>query len=131
MANHPTGCGKVHWRVSAETSSSERVNSDHHVQSELNLTMKAIWNGQKIAESDETVVVEGNHYFPMSAVDMSFLIPSKTKTKCPWKGVARYYTINVGVALNIDACWYYPKPKEAAKKIQEHVAFWRGVEVTG
>ena len=92
--------------------------------------MKAIWKGEKLAESDETVVVEGNHYFPVSSVDMSFLMPSKTKTNCPWKGVARYYTINVGGDLNVDACWYYPKPKKAAKNIQEHVAFWRGVEVT-
>jgi len=93
--------------------------------------MKAIWNGEKIADSDETVVVEGNHYFPLSAVDMSFLISSDTKTNCPWKGIASYYTINVGGDLNIDACWYYPEPKDAAKNIQHHVAFWRGVELTG
>lgn len=93
--------------------------------------MKAFWKGEKIAESDETIVVEGNHYFPASDVDMSFLTPSSTKTNCPWKGVASYYTINVAGDLNIDACWYYAEPKEAAKNIEGHVAFWRGVEVTG
>ena len=93
--------------------------------------MKAIWNGEKIAESDETIVVEGNHYFPLSAVNMDCLMPSETKTNCPWKGVASYYTISVGGELNTDACWYYPEPSEAAKSIQGHVAFWRGVEVTG
>ncbi len=93
--------------------------------------MKAIWNCEKIAESDETIVVEGNHYFPLSAVNMDFLMPSDTKTNCPWKGVASYYTISVGGELNPDACWYYPEPSEAAKRIQGHVAFWRGVEVTG
>ena len=93
--------------------------------------MKAIWNGEKIAEGDETNVVEGNHYFPLSAVNMDFLTPSDTKTHCPWKGVASYYTISVDGELNTDACWYYPEPSEAAKSIQGHVAFWRGIEVTG
>ncbi|MDZ4731309.1 MAG: DUF427 domain-containing protein [Xanthomonadales bacterium] len=93
--------------------------------------MKAIWKDKKIAESDETIVVEGNHYFPLSAVNMDFLVPSNTKTNCPWKGVASYYTISVGSELNTDACWYYPEPSEAAKSIKGHVAFWRGVEVTG
>ena len=93
--------------------------------------MKAIWKGVTIAESNETIVVEGNHYFPSSDIDMEYMMPSKTKTTCPWKGVANYYTINVGGELNKDACWYYSEPKEAAKNIQGHVAFWRGVEVTG
>lgn len=97
---------------------------------EKNLFMKAIWKGVTIAESDETVVVEGNHYFPSSAVNMNYMMPSETKTTCPWKGVANYYTINVGGELNEDASWYYPEPKEAAKNIQGHVAFWRGVKVT-
>ncbi|MFC1772716.1 DUF427 domain-containing protein [Pseudomonadota bacterium] len=91
--------------------------------------MKAIWKGTTIAESNDTVVVEGNHYFPMSAVNMEYMKPSDTTTVCPWKGVASYYSINVGSELNTDAAWYYPEPKEAAKNIQEHVAFWRGVEV--
>ena len=93
--------------------------------------MKATWNGEKIAESDETVVVGGNHYFPMGAVNMDLLVPSNKKTHCPWKGVANYYSISVGGELNTDACWCYSKPSEAAKNIQGHIAFWRGVEVTG
>ena len=93
--------------------------------------MKAIWKGEKLAESNETIVVEGNHYFPVSAVNLSFLTPSNTKTNCPWKGIASYYTIKVGDDLNVDACWYYPEPKKAAKNIQGHVAFWHGVEVIG
>jgi uncharacterized protein (DUF427 family) len=93
--------------------------------------MKAIWNGEQIAESSETIVVEGNHYFPLNAVNMKFLMPSDTETNCPWKGVASYYTISVAGELNTDACWYYLEPKEAAKSIKGHVAFWRGVEVTG
>lgn len=93
--------------------------------------MKAIWKGATIAESDDAVVIEGNHYFPSNAVNMNYMKPSETKTTCAWKGVARYYTINVGGVLNEDAAWYYPEPKEAAKTIQGRVAFWRGVEVTG
>jgi uncharacterized protein (DUF427 family) len=93
--------------------------------------MKAIWNGEKIAESDETIVVEGNHYFPLVAVNMDLLVPSDKKTHCPWKGDASYYSISVGGKLNPDACWYYPEPKEAAKNIRGHVAFWCGVEVAG
>ena len=93
--------------------------------------MKAIWNGTTIAESDETIVVEGNHYFPFSAVNRAFLTPSDTKSNCPWKGVASYYTVSVGGELNTDACWYYPETRQAAKSIQGYVAFWRGVEVTG
>lgn len=93
--------------------------------------MKATWKDAKIAESDETVVVEGNHYFPANAIDMSFLTPSNKKTNCPWKGTASYYTINVRGDLNVDACWYYPETREAAKNIQGYVAFGRGVEITG
>jgi len=91
--------------------------------------MKAIWKGTTIAESNDTIVVEGNHYFPMSTVNMEYMKPSETTTVCPWKGVASYYSINVGGELNTDAAWYYPEPKEAARNIQEHIAFWRGVEV--
>ncbi|MFW2439749.1 MAG: DUF427 domain-containing protein [Arenicellales bacterium] len=91
--------------------------------------MKAIWKGATIAESNDTVVVEGNHYFPMSTVNMEYLKPSETTTVCPWKGVASYYSINVDGELNTDSAWYYPEPKEAAKNIQEYIAFWRGVEV--
>jgi len=91
--------------------------------------MKAIWNGEVIAESDDTVVVEGNHYFPRSSVREDFLRPSETHTVCPWKGTASYYTLEVGGQQNPDAVWYYPAPKEAAQQIAGRVAFWRGVQV--
>lgn len=91
--------------------------------------MKAIWNGTTIAVSDDTVVVEGNHYFPLSSVNMKYINPSDTKTICPWKGVASYYSINVNGVLNMDAAWFYPEPKEEAKLIRDHIAFWNGVEV--
>ena len=91
--------------------------------------MKASWQGVTIAQSNKTTVVEGNHYFPPDDVDMKYLVPSKTKTKCSWKGVANYYTISVDDQLNRDACWFYAKPKKAAKHIQGYIAFWRGVEV--
>jgi uncharacterized protein (DUF427 family) len=93
--------------------------------------MKAIWKGATIAESDDTVMVEGNHYFPLGAVNKEYLKHSETKTICPWKGIASYYTIIVGGETNADAAWYYPEPKEAAKNIQGRIAFWRGIEVVG
>lgn len=92
--------------------------------------MKAVWNGTTLAESDHTVVVEGNHYFPADAVKMEYFTPSDTHTTCPWKGQASYYTIAVDGQENSDAAWYYPQPKDAAKQIAGHVAFWRGVEVS-
>ena len=92
--------------------------------------MKASWNGVTLAQSDATVVVEGNHYFPASVVNMNYLQPSETKTFCPWKGIASYYTINAGGGVNKDAVWYYAEPKQAAAHIKGYVAFWRGVEVT-
>lgn len=91
--------------------------------------MKAIWNGTIIAESDETVVVEGNHYFPLTSVRQDRLVPSDTTTVCPWKGTASYYSLDVDGARNPDAVWYYAKPTEAAKQIAGRVAFWCGVEV--
>lgn len=91
--------------------------------------MKAIWNDEVIAESDDTVVIEGNHYFPLSSVNESFLKPSEKTTGCPWKGTANYYTLDVNGAENTDAAWYYTKPKDAAKQIAGRVAFWRGVQV--
>jgi len=91
--------------------------------------MKAIWNGEIIAESDDTVVVEGNHYFPMSAVNESLLTQSDKTTFCPWKGTANYYTLRVGGEDNVDAAWYYAEPKKAAREITGRVAFWRGVQV--
>ncbi len=91
--------------------------------------MKAIWNEQVIAESDDTVVVEGNHYFPMTAVRESFLENSDTTSFCPWKGTANYYTLVVDGKQNADAAWYYKEPKEAARNIAGRVAFWKGVQV--
>lgn len=91
--------------------------------------MKAVWNGEIIAESDDTVVVEGNHYFPLSAVNEALLKPSDKTTVCPWKGTANYYTLRVGEDENVDAAWYYAEPKNAAKEIAGRVAFWRGVQV--
>ena len=91
--------------------------------------MKAIWKGTLLAESNDTVVVEGNHYFPASALKRDLVRPSATHTTCGWKGVASYYDVVVGDAVNADAVWYYPEPKDAAKQIRDHVAFWKGVEV--
>ena len=91
--------------------------------------MKAIWNGQVIAESDDTVVIEGNHYFPADSVKKDFFNDSSTSTVCPWKGTASYYSLKVEGKENTDAAWYYPEPKEAAKVIKDRVAFWKGVEV--
>lgn len=92
--------------------------------------MKALWNNQVIAESDQTIVVENNHYFPKESVKAELLKPSDTHTTCPWKGLASYYTIEVDGQQNKDAAWYYPEPKEAAAQIKNYVAFWKGVKVT-
>lgn len=91
--------------------------------------MKAIWNGQVIAESNDTVVVEGNHYFPADSVKREYLADSTTHTVCGWKGTASYYSLNVGGAANKDAVWYYPEPKASAAEIKGRVAFWKGVKV--
>jgi uncharacterized protein (DUF427 family) len=91
--------------------------------------MRAIWNGHVIAESDQTVVVENNHYFPPDSVRTEFLRESRHRSTCPWKGEAHYYHIVVGGNENKNAAWTYPEPKEAAEHIKNHVAFWKGVEV--
>ena len=91
--------------------------------------MKAIWNGTVVADSNDTVVVEGNHYFPASAVDKKYLLASNTKTMCSWKGQASYYTLFVEGDANPDAVWFYPDPKEAAAEIAGRLAFWKGVRV--
>ena len=91
--------------------------------------IQARWHDRVIASSDDTVVVEGNHYFPAGAVDPAVLRPSATTSKCPWKGTAHYYSIVVDGAENKDAAWYYPEPKPAAAEIKDRIAFWRGVEV--
>ncbi len=92
--------------------------------------MQATWNGVTVAESDDTVIVEGNHYFPVASVREELLRPSDTTSVCPWKGTASYYSLDVDGQLNPDAVWYYPTPKDAAKEITDRVAFWHGVEVT-
>ena len=92
--------------------------------------MKAIWNGTVLAESNRTVVVEGNHYFPSSSMNRQYFRPSATHTTCPWKGEASYYDVVVNGQANHDAAWYYSDPSEAAKDIKDHVAFWKGVQVT-
>ena len=92
--------------------------------------MRAIWNGEVIAESNETETVEGNHYFPQASVNRKFLRETQTRTTCPWKGVASYYDVVVGSNVNSDAAWHYPEVKQAAKAIEGRIAFWRGIEVT-
>jgi uncharacterized protein (DUF427 family) len=90
---------------------------------------RATWNGAVLAESDRCEIVEGNRYFPPDAVNRAYLCASATHTTCPWKGVASYYHVVVNGETNEDAAWYYPEPKEAARRIKDHVAFWRGVRV--
>lgn len=89
----------------------------------------ARWNGAVIAQSDDTVIVEGNHYFPADSVDQTLLVPSDTHTNCPWKGVASYKSLVVDGKRNPDAVWYYPEPKAAAAEIEGRYAFWKGVTV--
>ncbi|BAY86633.1 hypothetical protein NIES267_61440 [Calothrix parasitica NIES-267] len=90
---------------------------------------KAIWNGTVIAESDKTVVVEGNNYFPPDSVKKEYLKESSKNSFCPWKGSANYYNIEVNGEVNQDAAWYYPQAKEKAKHFENYVAFWRGVKI--
>jgi len=92
--------------------------------------MKAVWNDTILAESDQTVLVEGNHYFPPGSIKKEFFTESATKTFCGWKGVASYYSVQVNGKTNKDCAWYYPEPSDAAKQIKDHVAFWNGVKVT-
>jgi uncharacterized protein (DUF427 family) len=93
------------------------------------MNMRAIWHGVVLAESDDTIVVEGNHYFPPGSIKKEYFRESKTHTTCSWKGVASYYDIVVNGEVNKDAAWYYPEPKEAAKHIKNYIGFWRGVQV--
>lgn len=92
--------------------------------------MKAKYNGQLLAESQDTIVVENNHYFPKDSINSDYFKDSAKHTICPWKGEASYYTIEVDGKTNADAAWYYPEPKDAAKEIKNYVAFWKGVEVS-
>ena len=91
--------------------------------------VKAVWNGEVIADSDDTIVVEGNHYFPRDAVRADVLKPSDTTSTCPWTGLAHYHSLEVAGATNADAAWYYPEPKSAAAEIRDRIAFWKGVEI--
>lgn len=91
--------------------------------------MKAIWNEIVIADSDRTIEIEGNQYFPSNAVKQEYLQESRTHTMCPWKGEASYYHVQVNGKVNLDAAWYYPDPKDAASEIRNYVAFWKGVEI--
>lgn len=92
--------------------------------------MKAIWNNEILAESDKTIVVEGNHYFPEDSINKEFFKESETHTVCGWKGTASYYDVVAGGETNKDAAWFYPSPKTEAKEIEMRVAFWKGVEVS-
>jgi uncharacterized protein (DUF427 family) len=92
--------------------------------------MKAIWNDTVIAESNDTIVIEGNHYFPYDSLHHKYFTPTSSHTYCPWKGEASYYSLTVDGETGNDKAWYYPEPKEAAANIKDYVAFWRGVEVT-
>jgi uncharacterized protein (DUF427 family) len=91
--------------------------------------MQAIWNNTVLAESDDTVVVEGNHYFPREALNDEYFSESDHRTRCPWKGEASYLTVEVDGERNENAAWYYPQPSDAARQIKDRVAFWRGVKV--
>ncbi len=93
------------------------------------MRMQAVWNKVILADSDDTVIIEGNHYFPANQVDQTYLRPSATTTYCPWKGTASYYTVVVDGADNPDAAWFYSDPKPEASAIDERIAFWHGVEV--
>ena len=92
--------------------------------------MKALWNGHLLAESDDTVIVDRNHYFPASSIKREYFVPSDKKTRCFWKGEASYYSIVVNGEENKNAAWYYSSPKKAAQDIKDRIAFWRGVEIT-
>lgn len=92
--------------------------------------VQAKWNGAVIAESDDTVVVEGNHYFRRDAVRADMLTSSDTTSFCPWKGTASYHSLVLDGEINADAAWYYPEPKDAASEIKDRIAFWKGVEVS-
>ena len=90
---------------------------------------QAVWKGAVLAESDHTVRLEGNHYFPPESLRREFLTPGKTTSVCPWKGTASYYDVTVDGQVCKDAAWYYPQPSAAAAQIRDHVAFWRGIQV--
>lgn len=91
--------------------------------------VRAVWQGSVIAESEDTVVVEGNHYFPRADVKLDLFVSTDTHTLCPWKGTASYYTVEVDGEQNVDAAWYYPEPLPEAEMVTDRIAFWRGVKI--
>ena len=93
------------------------------------MTVRAVWNGRVIAETDDTVVVEGNHYFPAGSLRREFFTASRSHTLCPWNGIASYYTVTVDGVSNPDAAWFYPHPAPLARKVKNRVTFWRGIDV--
>lgn len=93
--------------------------------------LRAVWNGVVLAETERTVRLEGNHYFPPESLRREYFIQSRTKSLCPWKGLASYYTVEAGGMANPDAAWYYPHPSPLARRIRNHVAFWNGVRIEG
>ena len=93
------------------------------------MPIEAVWNDQVIASSDDTIVVEGNHYFPREDVDPTLLTKSATTSECPWKGTAHYLNLEIEGERNEDAAWYYPEPKPEAAKVKDRIAFWKGVEI--
>ena len=113
------------WPLSQSLSTPQRA----RIHKEQAMRMQAIFNGVVIAESDDTIVVEGNHYFPEESLNEEFFTPTSTHTLCPWKGIASYYTVEVDGLTSADAAWYYPKPSPLARRVKGRVAFWRGVEV--
>lgn len=119
----------VHFATFAGWRASANVVSQLKNEGNIRTMAKAVWNGKVIAESETYETVEGNVYFPESAVNREYLRPSSTTSTCPWKGQARYYSLMVDGQENQDAAWYYPNPKPAARNVKNHIAFWRGVEV--
>jgi uncharacterized protein (DUF427 family) len=113
-------------RHTCETSGLARAPSPRHTPE---IRMKAIWNGAVLAESDDIVTVEGNHYFPEASLNRDYVTFSNHRTSCPWKGQAYYYTLFVNGEMNPEAVWYYPEPTEAAANIKGRVSFWKGVKV--
>jgi uncharacterized protein (DUF427 family) len=91
--------------------------------------VRAVWNGAVIAETDHTVVVEGNHYFPAESVRRPYLVDSPTRSVCPWKGITHYYSLQIGGQVNPDAAWHYPRPSFLARRIKNRIAFWRDVRI--
>ncbi len=123
-----------HHQLSIEPGGCDQLPSNHGNTATAfgvlpTMTVRATWHGAVLAESDGTVVVEGNHYFPAEDVHNQYFEASETTSVCPWKGTASYRTVVVDGARNDDAAWYYPEPKEAASEITDHVAFWNGVTV--